>query len=176
MARKSTKIKNMTNQAGHELAKEELLSKLMKYCAYRDRCKSEVRTKLDSFHVTEEVKEAVFATLIEEGFVDEERFARMFTRSKFNQNSWGRIKIKQALREKQVDEQLINTAMKEIDTDDYLAVLHRLLQQKIATFQDQPTLEQKHKLAQFAIRKGYEPQFVYEELERVEKNDDDAAK
>jgi len=71
---------------------------------------------------------------------------------------------------------LINTAMEEIDTDDYLAVLHRLLQQKIATFQGQPTLEQKHKLAQFAIRKGYEPQFVYEELERVEKNDDDAAK
>ncbi len=166
----------MANQAGHEPAKEELLSKLMKYCAYRDRCKSEVRTKLDSFRVTEDVKEEVFATLIEQGFVDEERFARMFTRSKFNQNRWGRIKIKQALREKQVDEQLIETAMEEIDADDYLAVLHRLLQQKLAGFKENPSLEQKHKLAQFAIRKGYEPQLVYEELDRVEKDDGDAAK
>lgn len=162
----------MANKAGHELAKEELLSKLMKYCAYRDRCKSEVRAKLDAFQGNDDVKEEVFATLIEEGFVDDERFARMFARSKFNQNKWGRIKIKKALHDKQVDDQLIDTAMEEIDSDDYQVVLHQLLQQKWATLRQEATLEQKQKLTQFAIRKGYEPQLVQEEVERLYKHDE----
>ena len=77
------------------LTKEQAMQKLKHYCAYQERCHSEVRDKLYRLSVWKKDHDEIIAALIEENYLDEERFAMAFAGGKFRMNQWGRIKIKQ---------------------------------------------------------------------------------
>jgi len=137
------------------------LQKLRKYCAYQERCHQEVKTKILSWNFPYRVADQFLVQLIEEGFLNEERFAKAFAGGKFRQKGWGRLKIINALKQKGISPYLINSSMKEIRGDDYQVKLEQLLKKKMPTLKAENEWIMKQKLARFAISKGYENEMVW---------------
>ena len=110
---------------------ESLYKKLMRYCAYQERAESEVRLKLRLLEAPADMREAVLEKLRGENFVNEERFARAYVRGIFRMNGWGRLKIRNGLRAKGVDEKLISRALsEEIDEKQYREAMHKVVAEK----------------------------------------------
>ncbi|SEP43069.1 regulatory protein RecX [Mucilaginibacter sp. OK283] len=140
------------------------LAKAESYCAYQERSQQEVRDKLYEWGLWPDAIEQVISELIQGNFLNEERFAKAYAKGKFSQKAWGRIKIKQGLKQKRVPDVLIKKAMLTIDADDYFAVLTRLLDKKAGTINEKNELKRRYKLQQYAMGRGYEADLVAEVL------------
>lgn len=113
------------------MEKEELYKKISKYCAYQERCRSEVMTKMRHIGADSRQCTEMLVILEQEGFVDDERYARAYVRGKFRINGWGRLKIRNGLRAKLIDSSLIETAIKEeINEEEYMELLKKILSSK----------------------------------------------
>ena len=113
------------------MEKEELYKKISKYCAYQERCRSEVMTKMRQIGADSRQCTEMLIILEQEGFVDDERYARAYVRGKFRINGWGRLKIQNGLRAKLIDSSLIETAIKEeINEEEYIELLKKILSSK----------------------------------------------
>lgn len=145
---------------GTRLTKEQALQKAKHYCAYQERSHKEVRNKLYEFGLYKNEVEELIATLIEEDYLNEERFALAIVKGKFNINKWGKIKIKQALTEKQVSPYNIKKAMQAIDEDEYLRLLEKLAKEKWRLIKDSNPYIKKQKLKLYLLQKGFESNLV----------------
>ncbi|MGF7077422.1 regulatory protein RecX [Mucilaginibacter sp. 3215] len=144
------------------------LAKAEHFCAYQERAQQEVRDKLYEWGLWPDAVERIISQLIEGNFLNEERFARIYAKSKFNQKVWGRIKIKQGLKLKRVPDVLIKKALLTIDPDDYLAALTHLLQKKEATLTEKNQLKRRYKLQQYAMGRGFEAALISDILKNSE--------
>src|SRR3978361_1682462 len=108
------------------------LAKAEHYCAYQERSQQEVRDKLYEWGMYPQGVENVIAKLIDGNFLNEERFANAYTRGKFNQKGWGKIKIKQGLKFKKVSDALIKKALNSLNGDDYFDMLQKVIEKKAA--------------------------------------------
>lgn len=146
----------------------EAKQKIEAWCAYRERCHYEVAKKLQSFGVDQEDSEALIAHLIQERFVDEQRFADAFASGKHRIKKWGRQKIKQHLKAKFVPQRCIEDALKSIDSEEYLQNLITLVSKK---WKEKPgdSFEKKQKVFRFLYQKGYETDLIEEALKTVTK-------
>ena len=146
-----------------KLSKEQTLPQIKQYCVYRERCHSEVKEKLYSYGLYKNDVELLMAQLIEENFLNEERFAIQYAGGKFRMNQWGRVKIKYALRQKQVSEYSIKKALKQISEVDYNKTLQKLVAQKLKTLKSETNIfSKKRKLQDYLLQKGYEGELVRE--------------
>lgn len=142
---------------------EQSFSKIKQYCAYQERCHSEVKTKLYSFGLNKKEVEEIVSLLITENYLNEERFAIMYAGGKFRMKKWGKNKIKQSLKHKLVSEYCIKKALKEIDETEYQKTFFNLADQKIDSLKSEKNIFiKKRKLQDFLIRKGYESNLVME--------------
>tara|TARA_Y100000739_G_C20460541_1_gene396595 strand:+ start:404 stop:850 length:447 start_codon:yes stop_codon:yes gene_type:complete len=146
------------------MTQNEAIEKMKKYCAYQERCQSEVRQKLYGFGLNNDEIENALCSLIEQNFINEERFAKTFARGKFRQKKWGKVKIKQHLKQKQISDYCIKTALEEIDTEDYLATLDLVLSKKEELLNEENNFIKKQKIAKHAINKGFENDLVWNYL------------
>lgn len=147
----------------------EILNKLYRYCAYQERCKSELLKKMKDLEVDPEAFESILAHLEDERFWDEDRFAKIFTRSKFFHKRWGRQKIRAHLQQKQVPKQLIASAFQtEIDSGQYLATLLRLITKRMGAESGVLGIKEKDKLHRFLYQKGYEWDMIREAIKQWE--------
>ena len=138
-------------------SKEVALQKAKQYCAYQERCHSEVKEKLYSFGLHKNEVDELLAILIEENYLNEERFAIQFAGGKFRIKQWGRIKIKYALKQKQVSEYCIKKAMTVIKEPDYKKTLQKLFDEKLKTLKaEKNVFIKKRKLQDHLIQKGFE--------------------
>jgi len=142
------------------LTKEQALQKLKQYCAYQERSHKEVEQKLWDLGVRRAEHQEIIATLIEENYLNEERFAIAFAGGKFRMNEWGRKKIFYALKEKGVSEYNIKKAMKEIDEEGYEKTLRHLAEKKYNQLKGDQYLVRKKKTVDYLLQKGYEQEFV----------------
>lgn len=139
------------------LSPEQALQKLRHYCGYQERCHREVKEKLYSFGLREQEVENAVATLIEEDRLNEERFAIQFAGGHFRLKQWGRIKIRYALRQKQVSDYCIQKALGALDEDDYAQTLSALAAKKWATLAAEADhFSRRRKLQDYLLQKGYE--------------------
>lgn len=138
------------------LTKEEALQKLRQYCAYQERSHYEVQQKLYELGIRKNDQDEVIATLIEEDYLNEGRFAKAFAGGKFRMKDWGRKKIYYALKEKRVSEYSIKQAMKEIDDEAYKQNLKELAEEKYESLKDEQYLVRKKKTIDYMLQKGYE--------------------
>lgn len=124
----------------------------------------EAKEKLYSFGLRKQMVEESLAQLIEEDYLNEERFAIQFAGGKFRMKHWGRVKIIHALKQKQVSTYCINKAMKEIDVEDYEKTLHKLAEQKwnSVTGEGVNLFVKMSKTTDYLLQKGYEPELVRE--------------
>ncbi|SFV31257.1 regulatory protein RecX [Thermoflavifilum thermophilum] len=134
--------------------------KITHYCAYQERCHQEVKQKLYQLGVYGQQAETYIACLIEENYLNEERFAIQFALGKFNINKWGKRKIASALQQKQISPYLIKKALAQIDTDQYLKVLEKQMQSKIAAGRNLSAPLLKQKIMSYFLQKGYEAEYI----------------
>jgi regulatory protein len=151
------------------LIKEQALQKLKHYCGYQERCHSEVKEKLWNLGVWKPEHGEIIASLIEEGYLNEERFAMAFAGGKFRMKQWGRVKIKYELKQKQVSEYCIKKALKQIEEDEYQQVLKKLTEEKYASLKSEQYLVRKKKTMDYLMQKGFEPGLVSAALNHLVK-------
>ena len=147
------------------LTKEQAFQKLKHYCAYQERCHSEVKEKLYNLGIWKKEHDEIIATLIEENYLNEERFAIAYAGGRFRIKKWGRTKIKYELKEKQVSDYSIKKALKQIDEDDYLKVLGKLAKEKYASLKNDQHLIRKKKTIDYLQQKGYEYELIIRSIE-----------
>lgn len=150
-------------------SEKEAYSKLQSYCAYQERAPQEVREKLRGWGFSKEESEVFIAALIEEDFLNEQRFAESFVGGKFRLKRWGRIKIQQALLQKGISETAARRALKsQISKADYHEALLGVLQRKANALDPElPLPARRQKLAAHGMSAGYESDLVWEKIEEL---------
>lgn len=142
-------------------SKEEALQKAKQYCAYQERCHSEVKEKLYSLGMHKNEVDELLSELISDNYLNEERFAIQFAGGRFRIKQWGRVKIKYALKQKQVSDYCIKKALKGIDDTDYNRTAKKLFDQKLKTLGSEKNIfTKKRKLQDHLMLKGYESEII----------------
>ena len=154
----------MAKQANKPLTPDQVLDKMAKYCAYQERCVKDVRDKLKTFEISEEEKTKILEYLLDNRFVNDERFAKSFVRGKVNQSGWGVNKIRFHLVQKGIAKEIIDEALSQTDEEVYRQRLIDILQTKVKTVKADSDFEKKRKLAAYAMQKGFESALVWEIL------------
>ena len=154
----------MPKSPAKPLTPDQVLDKMAKYCAYQERCVKDVRDKLKTFDIPEEEKQKILAYLLDNRFVDDERFAKAFVRGKINQSGWGINKIRFHLVQKGIAKDIIDEALGQTDEEVYRQKLIDILKTKSNTVKDATDFEKKRKLAAYAMQKGFEGALVWEVL------------
>lgn len=150
-----------------QLTREQALQKLKHYCAYQERCHAEVKEKLYSLGVWANDRDQIITTLIEENYLNEERFAIAFAGGKFRVKQWGRVKIKYELKQKQVSEYCIKKALQQIEEGDYYKTLNKLATDKYASLKKEQYMVRKKKTMDYLLRQGFETGLVTEMMKEV---------
>jgi regulatory protein len=125
------------------------------YCAAQDRCISEMKLKIRSWDIDSEFFDQIITQLIDEGFLDEKRFAENYARGKFRMKGWGKLKIAAGLRARSIPASLIQLALASIDQEEYALFLSSLLRKKLIQLGGSSVAEQQ-KAAYFAASRGFE--------------------
>ena len=140
---------------------EQALQKARHYCAYQDRCHSEVKEKLYSFGLWKKDVEEAISRLIEDNYLNEERYAVQFAGGRFRMKQWGRVKLRYELKQKQVSEYCIKKALAGIDEEDYVRTLGKLAATKWESLQEEDNLPvRRKKLHQYLLQRGFEAELV----------------
>lgn len=155
---------------GKQLSKEQALQKLRHYCSYQERCHAEVKEKLYSFGLYKQTVEECISQLIEENYLNEERFAIQFAGGKFRIKHWGRQKIKQTLKLKRVSDYCIRKAIQEIDEEQYSKTLSKLAAQKWRTIKGAGITRfvKTQKTTTYLLQKGFEPELIRRAIAQME--------
>ena len=154
----------MPKQPAKPLTPDQVLDKMAKYCAYQERCVKDVRDKLKAFEISEEEKAKIIDYLLDNRFVNDERYAKAFVRGKVNQSGWGVNKIRFHLIQKGIDKDIIEEALGQTDEEAYRQRLIEILETKSKTVKAANDFEKKRKLATYAMQKGFEGSLVWEVL------------
>lgn len=146
-----TMVQNMSEEEMSLLAKAE------RYCANEEQCRTSVRKKLCDWGASLDQSGKIVACLVDQGFIDERRFARAYTSSKLRSQKWGRLKVVYQLRSKQVPPKFITEALSEITDEEYRGILLEVAQTKWATYNpDDTNAKKRAKLVTFLASRGYE--------------------
>ena len=146
----------------NNLSKEQALEKIKHYCSYQERSHSEVKTKLYSYFLRKNEVEEIISQLIEDSYLNEERFAIRFAGGKFRIKHWGRKKIQYELRQKGVNNFIISIALREIDEESYLITLQKLAQAKWNSLKSENSISRQSKTNAYLLQKGYEQSLISE--------------
>lgn len=147
---------------------EEATRKLEYYCAYQDRCHEEVLQKLKSLRMIPQAIDAIMGHLIEQGFLNEERYACSFARGKWRIKQWGKRRIVQELKLRGISRYNIERALKEIDENEYIAQFNLLAESTWNKISEASLVKKKKKLTDFLLRKGYENNMIFDKLHELE--------
>lgn len=149
------------------LSKEQAFQKLKQYCAYQERCHQEVKEKLYSFGLYKAETESLIARLIEENYLDEERFAIQFAGGKFRMKHWGKKKIEYELKQRQVSGYCIRKGLAQITEEDYHQTLEKLTAAKYETVKAEGAFTARAKVTAYLLQKGFEPDLIRGALEKI---------
>ena len=153
------------------LTPNQALEKIKYFCAYQERCHKEVTDKLYGFGIYGKEVEQIIATLIEENYLNEERFAIAFAGGKFRVKQWGRQKIKHELKLRGVSNYCINMALAEIDEESYIATLIAETRKKWESLRKEVDYSRQARTNVYLLMKGYEQHLIIEVIERLKKGE-----
>lgn len=147
----------------------EAKSKLEYFCAYQERCHSEVLSKLYSLGVSTAYHDEIIVHLITENYLNEERFSRSFTRGKHINNHWGKLRIVNELKQRKITDYLVKKALSELPDELYFDTFNKISQNKWSTIKGKSIQHKKQKIIGYLFRKGYESEYIYEKIRELEK-------
>lgn len=146
------------------------IAKIRRWCAMQERCLVDVKIHAIALGLNDKEAEKAIETLIDEGFIDEERYAKIYAGSKFRNKNWGRARIIGELKARQIPNDIIKIAIKEIDEAEYRSRIIGMVEHKLAVTDKMNTALYKHRLAKTAVSKGYETDLVYEIIDELLKS------
>ena len=141
-------------------SRQQAKVKAESYCTYQERSQFEIRNKLYEWGLHQKDVEEIISELIELNFLNEERFAIAYSLGKFRIKGWGKNKIRQGLKLKRIPDKLIIKSLKEINEDDYMLMLTKILKKKLNTISEKDPFKKRYLLSRFASSKGYESDLI----------------
>lgn len=143
---------------------DEAKRKMEYYCSYQERCHQEVLQKLKGLNMIPEACDVIIVHLLDNNFLNEERFACAFARGKFRVKNWGKNRIVNELKFRDISRFNIDRALKEITDEDYSSAFNELAEKQWETVREANILKKKRKIADFLLRKGFESSLVMEKM------------
>ncbi len=153
------------------LSKEQAWQKIKHYCAYQERSHYETKQKLYSFGLYSNEVEDLLSKLIEEDYLNEERFAERFAGGKFRMKQWGKVKITYELKQKQVSSYNIRRAIQSIADEDYIATLQKLAATKWQQLRGEQYIARQVKATSYLMQKGFEPALIQKAIQQLKSTD-----
>ena len=147
---------------------KEAINKMEHYCAYQERCHTEVEQKLRSLKMDTEETSIIISHLIQANFLDESRFACSFARGKHRIKHWGRVRIINELKFRHITTYNINLALKEIAEVEYEETFQNLANKTWENSSETNALKKRKKFCDYLLRKGFESNLVYEKVKELE--------
>lgn len=148
---------------------QDVIQKMEQYCAYQERCHQEVIQKMRAMAIDSAQLDAIIVHLIEHGFLNEERFACTFARGKHRIKNWGKTRIINELRMRNISQINITTALKEVPSEEYDHTFNTLSERVWDKITESNILKKKKKFYDYLFRKGYENQMIYDKITELEK-------
>jgi regulatory protein len=157
------RINEMDEVKEHQkrLNKEQAWLQISKWCAFQERSQQEARDKLYNYGLHREEVEQTIARLVSENFINEERFAIAFAGGKFRQLGWGKIKIRLALKQKQVSDYCLRSALASINDEDYSAKLREILRKREREEKEKHPIKRRQRIARYLMSRGFEGDIVW---------------
>lgn len=149
------------------LTPPEALHRAAALCSSAEHCTADIREKLARWGVTEADSCTIIDRLVQERFIDEQRYAVAFVKDKFRFSGWGRIKMRYALQQKRIDGSDIDHALATLDEEQYNDRLLELLQAKSRSIRDDDPEARRAKLFRFATSRGFESTLIFNALKQV---------
>lgn len=150
------------------IGEEKALQKIRHFCAYQERCHREVKDKLFEFGMKSDQADAMISKLIEEKYLDEERYAVAYAGGKFRMKQWGKVKIRYELKNNQVSEYCIKKALATIDEEEYYQTLKKLFNSKLKSLSSEKSiLGKKRKIQAYLLQKGFESSLIGDLLREI---------
>ena len=146
---------------------DEAQKRLERYCAYQERCHKEVTQKLYEMRMIPEARDQIIVHLLQHNFLNEERFAKAYVRGKFSIKKWGKQRLQQELKQKDINNTIIAVALKEIDPEDYLNTFNELAEKKLETIRERHLQKKRKKLADYLFYRGWESHLVYDKIREL---------
>ncbi len=140
------------------------IERLRYFCSLQEKCQFDVIQKMLEWGLPEISRNNILELLIEEKYIDEERYSRSFCRGKFRIKKWGKIKISNELIKKKISEAFITKGLEEISESEYQQELDKQYLKKKHTSKEKNSFVKKNKIAQYLINKGYESNLVWDKL------------
>ena len=150
-----------------DLTKNEIEHKIQFYCSFQERCNKDVFTKLKEYTHNEDHINDILSNLINQNYLNESRFSKLFSRSKFNIKSWGKIRIKNELRKRNVSTQNIKSGLEEINDIEYKKKLNEIFYKKLSSLNSSPKRLIKQKIFQYLNYRGWESALIYEKINEI---------
>ncbi|MDR6966757.1 regulatory protein [Flavobacterium arsenatis] len=147
---------------------DEAKQKLEHYCSYQERCHNEVVEKLRLMRMIPDAIDLIIVHLLDNNFLNEERFACSFARGKHRIKGWGKIRIVNELKFRSISKYNIDIALKEISPEEYLSNFHKLADNHWQNMKERDTLKKRKKFCDFLLRKGFESNLIYEKVKDLE--------
>lgn len=154
-----------------EITETDAYSRLTAYCASAEHCRAEIVEKLQRWGIPYDAVERIADRLEQEKYIDEERFCRAFINDKYRFAKWGKVKIGQALQLKKISPITYLPFLNEIDEDEYLAILQKLLSTKKKSVRSESEYEQNGKLVRFALSRGFEMKDIHRCIDVLGENE-----
>jgi regulatory protein len=140
--------------------KHETLIKMQNWCAYQERSQFDVRKKLMTLRVSVGDIDEIITKLIEDNYLNEERFAMAFAGGKFRIKHWGKQKIKIELKKHKVSDYCINKALAALGEEDYGKEMNRLIEKKLAQSKQKDRRKLYYSVLNYLFAKGYESEKI----------------
>ena len=146
---------------------DEALKRMERYCSYQERCHKEVIQKLYSMYMIPEAIDHIVVKLMQDNFLNEERYAKAFVSGKFRIKKWGKQRLTRELKQKDIGKTLISMALQTITDEAYLETFNALAEKKSESIRETSVLKKKKKLADYLFYRGWESHLVYDKVNEV---------
>lgn len=150
-----------------DLTIKEIEIKLRYYCSYQERCHKEVQEKLRTFNVIPDGVNQIISNLISENFLNENRFSKSYVRGKFNIKHWGKIRIVNELKKRNISKYNINQGLKEIDELDYQNKFEEIFNKKLSSLEGLTLIAKKKKILSYLMYRGWESSLIYQKIYEI---------
>ncbi|MEX2513400.1 MAG: regulatory protein RecX [Cyclobacteriaceae bacterium] len=159
---------NSDQEPKKKLGIPAVFKRITSYCAYQERCLSEVKDKLEDYHLSLEESEKIIAELVQENFINEERFASSFVSGRFLIKKWGKVRIRQELKMRSLPNDLISMALNQIDDEAYQETLKTLAHRKWMLTKEKDLVKKKARVQRFLLFRGFETDLIIQTLEGIQ--------
>ncbi|MEZ5107211.1 MAG: regulatory protein RecX [Draconibacterium sp.] len=150
-----------------EVIVKEAYSKMAQLCSRSEQCSVDIRRKMITYDLVNEVVEEIIEKLKEEKFIDDERFVKAYVSDKFRLNKWGKIKMQHYLKMKGLSDKLIQLGMDSIDDEKYKLVLIKTMKDKAKTIRNKNKFEKMGQIIRFTQSRGFEAELIHRYMNEV---------